>query len=201
MSKLIIATNNPGKAKEFELLFADFDETVLSLKDLPESIDVKETGTTFHENAKLKAEAVSSLTGETVISDDSGLMIDALDGRPGVYSARFAGSEKNDQANIEKVLSLMKHVPEADRRAQFVTVLAISMPGSETRYIEGKCEGVISETLQGKGGFGYDPIFYVPEKNKTFAEMSQEEKNEISHRGKAMKQLKANWAEWQGEQK
>ncbi len=199
MSKLIIATNNPGKAEEFELLFVDFDETVLSLKDLPQSIEVEETGSTFYENARLKAEAVSAMTGETVISDDSGLVIDALEGRPGVYSARFAGPEKNDQANIDKVLKLMKNVPRDERSARFVTVLAISKPGLPTRYIEGECHGVITETNSGAGGFGYDPIFYVPEKKKTFAEMSREEKNEISHRGKAMKQLKAIWPEIRGE--
>ncbi|MBM7644745.1 XTP/dITP diphosphohydrolase [Scopulibacillus daqui] len=196
MKKLLIASNNEGKIKEFKKLFRDFDVQVSSLRDLEQPIDIPETGTTFHENAKLKAEGISNIMKTITIADDSGLVIDALDGRPGVFSARFAGTEKNDDKNIDKVLEELKNVPMDQRTARFVCVLAISAPGKETRFVEGVCEGIITEERIGNQGFGYDPIFYLPELGRTMAELSSDEKNKISHRAQAMQKLMKYWPEW-----
>src|SRR5690606_14949530 len=144
----------------------------------------------FVENALLKAEEMAKRLGKTVIADDSGLEIDALDGRPGVYSARYAGEDKDDDANIRKVLQELDGVPNERRTARFRAVLAMVVPGKEPLIVEGTCEGMILSEKRGTNGFGYDPIFYVPEKGKTMAEMTPEEKNSISHRGKAIQKLK-----------
>ncbi|MGN1402514.1 MAG: XTP/dITP diphosphatase [Bacillus sp. (in: firmicutes)] len=191
MKDLIIATANKGKAKEFEAMFAPLGFRVLTLHDLEGAEDVEETGTTFAENAILKAEALSKQFNTMAIADDSGLMIDALDGRPGVYSARYAGEAKNDQANMDKVLEELKDVPEEKRTAQFHCTLAVARPGQETMTVSGTLDGRILTERQGNNGFGYDPIFYVPEAGKTTAEMEPAEKNAISHRANALKKLKA----------
>ncbi|MFD2618100.1 XTP/dITP diphosphatase [Terrilactibacillus laevilacticus] len=198
MQQIMIASNNQGKVKEFKALLSSFDVKVLSLSDLDEPIDVEETGETFEENAALKAEEICARTNMITIADDSGLVVDALDGRPGVYSARYAGLDKNDQHNTEKVLSELKEVPEDERTARFVCVLALAIPGKQTEFFRGICEGKITEAPIGEGGFGYDPIFYFPQKGKTLAELSQPEKNKISHRGHALEQLKTYWKEWRG---
>lgn len=190
MREVLIATNNLGKAKDFETLFKPFGVNVLTLNDIDGNIDVEETGTTFEENAILKAETVASLLGKIVIADDSGLEIDALDGAPGVYSARYAGLEKSDEANIDKVLEELLETPEVARTARFRCVLAVAGPGIETETFSGSCEGVIHPARQGTNGFGYDPIFYLPEKERTMAELSPEEKSAISHRGAALSKLK-----------
>ena len=190
MREVLIATNNLGKAKDFETLFKPFGVNVLTLNDIDGNIDVEETGTTFEENAILKAETVASLLGKIVIADDSGLEIDALDGAPGVYSARYAGLEKSDAANIDKVLEELLETPEAARTARFRCVLAVAGPGIETETFSGSCEGVINPARQGTNGFGYDPIFYLAEKERTMAELSPEEKSAISHRGAALSKLK-----------
>ncbi|MCG7346410.1 XTP/dITP diphosphatase [Sporosarcina sp. ACRSL] len=190
MKKLMIATNNKGKAKDFETLFSPYGFEVQTLNDLDQDIDVEETGVTFEENAVLKAEEVSKLLGIIVIADDSGLEIDKLKGAPGVYSARYAGEQKNDEANIDKVLSELQGVPQQERTARFRCVLAVAGPGVETVTFSGSCEGLILEERRGTNGFGYDPIFYVPEKGRAMAELSPEEKGEISHRGAALRQLK-----------
>ncbi|WP_336824900.1 XTP/dITP diphosphatase [Sporosarcina sp. USHLN248] len=190
MNEVLIATNNAGKAKDFEALFKPFGIRVLTLKDLEEEIDVEETGTTFEENAILKAETVAKQLDKLVIADDSGLEIDALSGAPGVYSARYAGLEKNDDANIDKALKELQGVAEADRTARFRCVLAVAGPGVETVTFSGSCEGLILEERRGTNGFGYDPIFYLPEKRCSMAELSPEEKGEISHRGAALAKLK-----------
>ncbi|MDW0118133.1 XTP/dITP diphosphatase [Sporosarcina thermotolerans] len=189
MKKILIATNNKGKAKDFEALFNPYNIEVLTLNDLEQDIDVEETGVTFEENAILKAETVSKLLGITVISDDSGLEIDKLNGAPGVYSARYAGAVKSDEANIEKVLTELQGVPEAKRTARFRCVLAVAGPGQETVTFSGSCEGVILEEKRGTNGFGYDPIFFNPEMDRSMAELSPEEKGRISHRGAALRQL------------
>ncbi|MFK2824553.1 XTP/dITP diphosphatase [Bacillus sp. B190/17] len=189
MKTVIIATKNQGKAKEFTSLFADYGMEVKTLLDYPEITDVEETGETFEENAVLKAETISIETGQLVIADDSGLIIDALDGRPGVYSARYAGLEKNDEANITKVLDELQGVSADERTARFYCVLAVARPGKETVTVSGACEGRITEEKQGKNGFGYDPIFWVESFGKTMAELQPAEKNSISHRGRAMKRL------------
>ncbi|WP_100402174.1 XTP/dITP diphosphatase [Bacillus sp. FJAT-42315] len=190
MDTVIIATKNKGKAKEFAEMFASFEMKVETLLDYPEYADVEETGETFEENAILKAEEICRLTGRLVIADDSGLMIDALDGRPGVYSARYAGEEKSDEANIQKVLKELHGVASDKRTARFYCALAIAMPGKETATVAGTCEGKITEEKQGTNGFGYDPIFYVESFEATMAELAPETKNSISHRGNALNKLK-----------
>ncbi|HJV32032.1 MAG TPA: XTP/dITP diphosphatase [Bacillales bacterium] len=189
MKEVIIATKNRGKAREFEAIFARRGIMVRTMLDYPELADVEETGQSFEENAILKAEALSMQLKKPVIGDDSGLMVDALDGKPGIYSARYAGEEKNDEANIDKVLNELKDIPTDDRTARFYCALAMAVPGQKTITVSGTCEGRILEERIGTNGFGYDPIFYLPEKNLSMAELSSSEKNEISHRANALKKL------------
>lgn len=189
MNTVIIATKNVGKAKEFEKLFLPLGMTVKTLLDYPDLKDVDETGTTFAENAVLKAETISKVLGVMVIGDDSGLEVDALEGRPGVYSARYAGIEKNDEANIDKVLAELQDVPENERTARFCCALAMAEPGKETLTVFGTCEGRILRERRGSNGFGYDPVFFIESEGKAMAELSSEEKNKISHRANAIKQL------------
>lgn len=189
MKEVLIATNNLGKKKDFEALFNPLGIAVLTLQDLDKPIDVEETGTTFEENAILKAETVAQLLGKTVIADDSGLEIDALDGTPGVYSARYAGADSTDDANIDKALQALIGVEEAERTARFRCVLAVAGPGKETVVFSGSCEGIITTERQGENGFGYDPIFYVPAKQRTMAQLTATEKSAISHRGAALEKL------------
>lgn len=186
---IIIATKNKGKAQEFEKLFQPLGLSVKTLLDFPELDDVEETGTTFEENAILKAETISKRLGLKVLADDSGLEIDALEGRPGIYSARYAGSEKDDEANIDKILAELDHVPEAERSARFCCALALAEPGKQTLTVFGTCEGTILHERRGTNGFGYDPVFYVEDEKKAMAELSSEKKNEISHRAMAIKKL------------
>jgi XTP/dITP diphosphohydrolase len=188
--RVIIATKNQGKAKEFQNMFAPYGYEVQTLLDLPHIEDVEETGSTFEENAILKAETVAKELGEMVIADDSGLAIDALDGRPGVYSARYAGLKKSDDANIAKVLEELKDVPNGDRSSRFYCVLAIAGPGMETRTVTGTCEGQILQERRGTNGFGYDSIFFVPSLGKSMAELTPDEKSGISHRGNALEKLR-----------
>ena len=189
MKKVLIASKNEGKIKEFRKMLAPYGTEVLSLNDLPDAPNVEETGATMLENARLKAETIAERYQCLAIADDSGLAIDALGGRPGIYSARYAGEEKDDRKNIEKVLKELEDVPMNERSARFVCVLAVSRPGSETVFAEGECRGLITTAPRGEGGFGYDPIFYIPEMNKTFAELTSDEKNAISHRARALKNL------------
>lgn len=189
MKKVIIATQNLGKAKDFEALLRPFGYEVLTLRDVAEDVDVEEIGTTFEENAILKAETIANMLNTTVIADDSGLEIDALGGEPGVYSARYAGGEKSDSANIDKVLAKLEGIPEEKRTARFRCVLAVASPGKETKTFHGTCEGYILEERFGENGFGYDPIFWVPAEGRTMAEMKPHEKAAISHRGNALRKL------------
>ena len=191
MQEIIIATKNRGKANEFSEMLEPYGYRVKTLLDIPNSIDVEETGSTFEENAILKAEAISMQYNIITIADDSGLIVDALDGRPGVYSARYAGEEKNDQANMDKVLTEMENIPDSKRTARFYCALAIAIPGSKTITVFGTCEGKILRQPEGTNGFGYDPIFWVPAKGQTLAQLPADEKNEISHRGMALKKLSA----------
>ncbi|MCM3692218.1 XTP/dITP diphosphatase [Neobacillus niacini] len=190
MKEVIIATKNTGKAKEFEHIFTPRGIVVKTLIDFPEIEDVEETGSTFEENAILKAESVSKQLNIMVIGDDSGLIVDALDGRPGIYSARYAGEEpKDDQKNLEKVLDELQGVSDENRTARFYCALAVAVPGKETITVSGTCEGRILEEQRGTYGFGYDPVFYVPGKGCTMAELSSNEKNKISHRANALNKL------------
>jgi XTP/dITP diphosphohydrolase len=192
MKKIIIATQNRGKAKDFEALFGPLGYEVLTLHDVAEDMDVEETGSTFEENALLKATALANHLQTIVIADDSGLEIDALDGRPGIYSARYAGEAKSDEANMEKVLKELETVKESDRTARFVCAIAVASPSSKPFTVRGTCEGIIATERKGENGFGYDPIFYVPAENKMMAELTAEQKGAISHRGNALKKLAAN---------
>lgn len=196
MKEILIATKNTGKVKDFETLLNPLGIHVLSLNDLEEDLDVEETGMTFEENAILKAETVATALGKVVIADDSGLEIDALQGAPGVYSARFAGPEKSDDDNIDKVLGKMRGVPEKERAARFRCVLAIAGPRRITETFSGSCEGQIIHERRGTNGFGYDPIFFLPQKGRTMAELSSEEKGELSHRGAALAKLQEKLPRW-----
>ncbi|PAV27712.1 non-canonical purine NTP pyrophosphatase [Virgibacillus profundi] len=191
MKQIVIATGNKGKAKEFKEFFADYKIDAVSLLDLDKNIpDVEETGTTFEQNAALKAEQIAALLDTPVLADDSGLIIDALDGRPGIFSARYAGGEsKSDKKNIEKVLAELKTIPKEKRTARFICVLAIAIPGKETIFKTGYCEGSIGFEEKGENGFGYDPIFIPEDYTKSMAELSPNEKNSISHRRNAIIQL------------
>lgn len=191
MKQVIIATKNKGKAKDFEAIFNPFGFEVLTLHDVADDMDVEETGTTFEENAILKAEALAERLQTFVIADDSGLAIDALKGAPGVYSARYAGEAKSDEANMEKVLNEMVEVEDNQRTARFCCAIALAGPNMETKTAFGTCEGMIAHEKKGTNGFGYDPIFYVPELGKMMAELSASEKAAISHRGNAIKQIEA----------
>lgn len=190
MKEIIIATKNPGKAKEFEALLTPMGFRVQSLLDYPDSIDVEETGTSFKENAILKAEAISKHYQRMTIADDSGLAIDYLGGKPGIFSARYGGPAKDDQANIKKVLEDLSEVNALeDRSARFICALALSIPDQKTKTVEGTCEGYIAKEPQGENGFGYDPIFIVKDRDETMANLPKEEKNRISHRADALKKL------------
>jgi XTP/dITP diphosphohydrolase len=193
LKEILIATKNKGKVKEFSDLFAEKGVRVSSLFDVPNVDDVEETGSTFVENAKIKAETISKLCNKIVVADDSGLSVDALDGRPGVFSARYAGEKKNDQLNLQKVLKEMEGVPFEKRTARFQCVLAVAIPNEETKIFEGTCDGYITDNPDGENGFGYDPIFYIVDKKQTMAQLSSDEKNRISHRANAMKKLSENW--------
>ncbi|MBC1499898.1 XTP/dITP diphosphatase [Listeria weihenstephanensis] len=192
MKKLVIATNNIGKAKEFEKLFGAHGIEILTLADFPEIGEIEETGTTFAENAALKAETVSKQIGQVVIGDDSGLIVDALDGAPGIYSARYAGNQHNDADNNKKLLQELSGVPNDARQAKFHCTLAIAIPDQTTQFFSGECEGSILTAPQGENGFGYDPLFYVAEFDKSMAEIAPEQKNKISHRAKALEKVSKN---------
>ena len=189
MRKIVVGTRNNGKVREIQTALADLPFAVVGLPetDIP---DVEETGTTFQENAILKARHYCQFTGEYCLADDSGLEVDALDGEPGVYSARYAGLDSTDAANNEKLLTVLKDVPPSGRTARFRSVLVLAGPDGSLLLVDGVCEGVILDEARGTGGFGYDPLFYMPSQGKTLAEMTIEEKNRISHRGNALNAFK-----------
>ncbi len=186
--KYIIATHNMKKRNELARILEPLGVEVLTAEQAGvELIDVEETGTTFEENARLKSESGCKETGMPCIGDDSGLMVDALDGAPGVYSARYAGDHGNDPANIALLLENMKDVPDEKRTARFMCTVCCTYPDGSEIVVSGKCEGKIGYEPKGDGGFGYDPVFMVGD--KSFAELTAEEKDEISHRGNALKAL------------
>lgn len=193
---IMIATGNPGKAKEFEKMFADAGYAIKTLKDFPDLPDVKETGRTFEENARLKAETIANILQMPVLADDSGLEVDALGGLPGIYSARFAGEHKNDGSNNAKLLYELTDVPDEKRGAQFHCTLVFAAPKKQSLVVEAKWRGRIGRIPRGDNGFGYDPLFIVDGMDKTAAELSNEEKNQISHRGLALKKLQNEWQNW-----
>jgi XTP/dITP diphosphohydrolase len=190
MKELLIATGNNGKVTELTALLAGMDITLYSLKDFPDLRPVIEDGNTFADNAVKKALAASLATGLPVVADDSGLMVDALGGRPGVHSARYAGDDAGDAANNSKLLLDLAGVSQERRTASFKCVIALCLPGEECRTFSGELHGFILESAAGSGGFGYDPLFMVPEYGKTLAELPLAIKNRISHRGRAFAKLK-----------
>ncbi len=185
---IILATNNVNKVKEMKEKLKRYKLNVLSQKEAGYDIEIDETGTTFEENAVLKAEAINKLSKMPVIADDSGLEIDYLNGEPGVYSHRYAGENATDEDRINKVLGLLNNIEEEKRTARFKTVLCYIDEIGEKHIFEGIAEGKIGFEPKGNNGFGYDPIF-ISETGKTFAELSGEEKNKISHRGRAIEKL------------
>ncbi|WP_209122020.1 XTP/dITP diphosphatase [Alkalihalobacillus sp. BA299] len=195
MKEIIVATKNKGKVKEFKAILGQLGYKVTSLLDYPEIPEVEETGETFTENAIIKATTIAKHFQKPVIADDSGLIVDALGGRPGVYSARYAGVNKNDTENMNKVLTEIKNVPEDERTARFHCTIALAYPDGHTECFEGNCEGKITKEPIGTNGFGYDPIMYIEEKQQTMAQLPLEVKNAISHRAKALQQLKEKWIE------
>lgn len=193
---IIIATHNKGKAKEFKSLFDEYGYNIKTLHDFPEIGEVPETGHSFSENALQKAAAISEKLNTIVLADDSGLEVDALNGQPGIYSARYAGEHGNDQKNNEKLLEELKNVSEAERKANFHCTLALVGPEREPLFVEGNIEGYILFEPQGENGFGYDPLFYIPTLNKSMGELTNEEKNKISHRAIAIENLKDHLDGW-----
>ncbi|MCY7790491.1 XTP/dITP diphosphatase [Bacillus haynesii] len=191
MKEVIIATKNEGKVREFKAMLEPRGYDAKSLLDIGYTPEIEETGQTFEENAVIKAETISKETGKIVIADDSGLSVDYLGGSPGVYSARYAGEEKNDLANLKKLLKELEGVEKEDRSARFRCALALCIPGHETKTVEGSVEGYITDEPRGTNGFGYDPVFLVKDKDQTMAELSSGEKNKISHRAEALKKLSA----------
>ncbi|MET3682573.1 XTP/dITP diphosphohydrolase [Alkalibacillus flavidus] len=191
MTKTIyVATTNPGKINEFNEMLSPLNLNVKSLKDeVPQMDDVEETGETFRDNAILKAETYAERYQLPILADDSGLEVDALNGEPGVYSARYAGEAKNDEANIDKVLHQLENVSESNRDAAFVCVIAFAEPNSTTLTSEGKCAGSITDKRYGEHGFGYDPIFKPDGYDQTLAELGPEIKNTISHRRHALNNM------------
>ena len=196
MKEIVIATKNPGKAKEFEALFHSKGYEIKTLNDFPEIPDIAETGTTFKQNALIKAKTVSQFLNRTVVADDSGLIVDALHGEPGVYSARYAGRQRSDQDNNDKLIKNLNGVPLSRRSARFHCTLALVAPDKKDLVVEGEVPGLILEEPRGEFGFGYDPLFYVPELGKTMAELSQADKNKMSHRARALENLSAQWDDW-----
>lgn len=186
MVKILLATGNPHKARELSAMLSGCDVEVLTLKDVGFAGEIIEDGETFEENAEIKAGAAASL-GYIGVGDDSGLCVDFLGGAPGVYSARYAGEPCDNSKNNEKLLSEMAGVPEDKRGAKFVCVICCVFPDGRKIVSRGECPGRILTSYAGSGGFGYDPLFYCTERGKSYAEMTEEEKNSVSHRARAMK--------------
>ena len=192
MKKLIVASNNDHKIMEIKQILSQFPFEIISLKEANIDIDVEETGSTFMENAYLKASEIFKIAdGNMVLADDSGLSVESLDGAPGIFSARFAGVHGDNKANNEKLLFLLDGKKEEQRKAKFICAMVFIAREDEIVKVQGEAEGVITDEFRGEEGFGYDPLFYVKEYNKTFAQMRSEEKNAISHRGRALEKLKS----------
>lgn len=193
--KIIFATGNKDKMKEIRMILADLGMEILSMKEAGISVDVVEDGTTFEENALIKARAIAELEevkamNAIVLADDSGLEIDYLDKAPGIYSARYAGTDTPYLIKNSLLLSRMKGVPEEERTARFVCAIAAAFPNGDTEVVRGTMEGRVAHEITGANGFGYDPIFYLPECGCTSAEISPEQKNELSHRGKGLRMMR-----------
>lgn len=189
--RIIFATGNAGKMKEIRNILADIPAEVVSMKEAGVQADIVEDGKTFAENAVIKAKAIMELTGEIVLADDSGLVIDYLNGEPGIYSARYMGEDTSYRIKNANLIERLSGVPDEKRTARFVCAIAAAFPDGRVEITEGTIEGRIGYEEKGENGFGYDPIFFVPEYGCTTAELSEEQKNQISHRGKALTAMKA----------
>ena len=188
--KLIFATGNMNKMREIRQIFGDLDMEIQSMKEAGIDVDVVEDGTSFEENALIKARAIHEASGALVLADDSGLEIDYLGGEPGIYSARYMGEDTSYDIKNAELLRRMEGVPEEERTARFVCACAAALPDGREYVIRGVMEGHVAHKIAGANGFGYDPIFFLPEYGKTSAEISPEEKNAISHRGKALRMMR-----------
>lgn len=189
MNRIIIATSNDGKMKEFRRLLAHKNVDVLSMREAGINIDIDENGTTFEENAAIKAKAVCDITHTLCLSDDSGLVIDFLNGEPGIYSARYLGHDTPYEEKNRIIVDRLKGVPTEKRTARFVCAVAAAFPDGRVITVKDTMEGLIAESPAGCGGFGYDPIFFFPSKGMTSAELTPDEKNAVSHRGKALRKM------------
>ena len=184
--KVVLATRNQGKIREFQKRFSEIGWEVIPIADIADIPEPEETGTTFRENALQKARYYAEAVNLPVLSDDSGIIADVLGNEPGVYSARYAGVHGNDEANNQKLVEVLHPYRGEARRGHYMCVIAVVWPDGREITAEGRCNGIIRDFYKGIGGFGYDPLFYLPEFGKTMAELSMEEKNKISHRGKAV---------------
>lgn len=189
MMELVLATHNFHKVEEIRSSLSGIPVSLLTLDDFPEIGEIEETGSTLLENSLLKASTVHSITDLPAVADDTGLEVDALNGAPGVHSARWAGENVTFEENVKNLLEEIREVPHIDRTARFRSVISY-VDGKIEKWVEGTVEGLITEKPRGSGGFGYDPVFLIPDLEKTFAELSLEEKNTISHRGRAVKKLR-----------
>ena len=187
--KIVLATHNQGKIREFRKAFAEIGWEALPIAEVSDVAEPEETGTSFKENALLKAHYYAKAVKLPVLSDDSGIIADALGDRPGIYSARYAGVHGDDEANNRKLVEDLKPYTGEDRKGRYVCVVALVWPDGKEITAEGTCEGIIRDFYQGKGGFGYDPLFLYEPLNKTFAEVTEEEKNQISHRARACEKM------------
>ena len=189
LNTIVLATHNRDKREELQEALSEFTVKILSLNDFPFIGEIEEVGQTLLENSMIKAKTVHNLTQLPVIADDTGLEVEALNGAPGIYSARYAGEDVTYEDNVNKLLAEMENIPLENRKAQFRTVISFVDKDREL-WTEGRIKGIIGESAKGKNGFGYDPVFFVPELEKTFSELSIGEKNRISHRGLAMKKFR-----------
>ena len=189
LNTIVLATQNRDKREELQEALSEFTVKILSLNDFPFIGEIEEVGKTLLENSMIKAKTVHNLTQLPVIADDTGLEVEALNGAPGIYSARYAGEDVTYEDNVNKLLAEMENIPLENRKAQFRTVISFVDKDREL-WTEGRIKGIIGESAKGKNGFGYDPVFFVPELEKTFSELSISEKNRISHRGLAMKKFR-----------
>lgn len=187
MKEIWIATSNAHKVQEFKRMFDKLNITVHSMLELKEEIEIIENGTTFQENAAIKAETLCQVLNQPVIADDSGLVVDAMNGEPGIHSARWMGHDTDYATKNSEILRLVKDAE--DRSCRFVCAIALAKPNEKTEIFTGTIEGQVAFEIKGANGFGYDPIFYVPSLGKNLSEISEEEKNQISHRGNACKKL------------
>ncbi|MFH0986228.1 MAG: RdgB/HAM1 family non-canonical purine NTP pyrophosphatase [Candidatus Omnitrophota bacterium] len=185
-TKLLLATANLKKLKEIQEILSDLSVECLTLRDFPDIREVEETGRTFEENAGIKALGYAEQTGLMTLGEDSGICCEALDGAPGVFSARFCGESRSDDANNSKLLAMMNHVPQGRRAAYYESSIALAEPGKLIGVVKGQVHGQIARGLSGSGGFGYDPLFFYPPFGKTFGEVSAEMKHSVSHRGQAL---------------